>query len=58
MTRNVHLLLCRLNDWKNEVNGKICSHEIIELRTVIVDIVCNPVYLGHDRNEYDSDFSA
>ena len=58
VTHNVHLMLRRLNDWKNKVNPNNCSDELLDLRARTVEIVRNAAYLGHGGNESDYDFSA
>ena len=41
VTYNLHLVLCRLNDWKNEVYSNTCSDEILDLHAATVDIFRN-----------------
>ena len=58
VTHNVHLMLRRLNEWKNEVNRNVCSDEILDLHAATVDIVRNAAYLGNDGNDSDGDFNV
>ena len=56
LTQNVHLMLRRLNHWKNEVNPNTCSDELLDLCTAAADIVCNAAYFAHDGTESDDEF--
>ena len=58
VTHNVHFMLRRLNEWKNDINPDTCSDELFDLRAATVDIVRNAAYLGNDGNDSDGDFNV
>ena len=58
VTHNVHFMLRRLNDWKNEVKPNACSDGLLDLRAATVDIVRNAAYLVNDPNDSDGDFNV
>lgn len=56
VNHNVHLMLRRINDWKNEVSRNIRSDEILGLHYAAVDIVRKATYINHDYNDSDGNF--
>ena len=57
VTHNVHFMLHRLNDWKNDINPNTCSDGLLDLRAATVDIVRDAAYIVHDGNESEGDFN-